>query len=463
MLKKRLALNFGANLFAQFTTVVVQLASVPLFLRFWSKEHYGVWLLLSAIPSYLSLADAGFATSSANEVSMAIVRNDRTRALQRLHTGWGFLAGISAALLLMTLAVIWMIPWNFWTKFPTSSGIETRLTLSFLCTYSIFGICNGIFEAIYRAAYRNARLTSIISVARLVELAGIGTGVAFTTSMATLAGLMVAIRALAMVFLYVDSRRISPDLHLGLSDFSLDELKRSWRPSLMFMAASLGNALYLQGLTLLVGASLGAAAVVTFNTTRTLTRVIVQFVTMIKHSIWPEFSYLFGAGDLIRARQLNELAFEASGFASLALALLIYCAAPWIIPIWTHHAVSVDPRLLAIFLMSAVLNGLWFVTSGLLMSTNQHSGLTIRYLIAATLTLITAAIAAPRYGIYGVALAMVMCELLLLPYAISRTCRLLHQPVKDLLLGTLQLRATRFSSIFYYDRWRMKTGKISTS
>jgi len=35
VLKKRLAQNFGANLFAQFTNVLVQLASVPLFLTFW--------------------------------------------------------------------------------------------------------------------------------------------------------------------------------------------------------------------------------------------------------------------------------------------------------------------------------------------------------------------------------------------------------------------------------------------
>jgi len=38
VLKKRLAQNFGANLFAQFTNVLVQLASVPLFLTFWSKK-----------------------------------------------------------------------------------------------------------------------------------------------------------------------------------------------------------------------------------------------------------------------------------------------------------------------------------------------------------------------------------------------------------------------------------------
>jgi hypothetical protein len=38
VLNKRLAQNFGANLFAQFTNVLVQMASVPLFLMFRSKR-----------------------------------------------------------------------------------------------------------------------------------------------------------------------------------------------------------------------------------------------------------------------------------------------------------------------------------------------------------------------------------------------------------------------------------------
>jgi O-antigen/teichoic acid export membrane protein len=226
----------------------------------------------------------------------------------------------------------------------------------------------------------------------------------------------------------------------------------------MFMANTLGSAIYIQGLTLLVGASLGAAAVVVFNTTRTMTRVIVQFVTMIQLSVWPEFSYLFGVGDFTRARRLNELSFEVSWTASIVLAGMIYFVAPWIMPLWTHHAVRFDQSLLVIFLTSAVLNGLWSVTSGLLMGTNQHVGLTVRYLMAATLAVILAALSVHRLGIYGVAFPMIVCELIMLPYAISRTCHLLHQPVKDLILGSIQLRAVRQSAAVYCHRWVAKAG-----
>src|ERR1035437_5410984 len=191
MLKKRLAQNFGANLFNQFAYVILQLGSVPLFLSFWSKERYGAWLLISTIPAYLSLGEAGFATSSANEVSMAIAQGNRARALRSLHTAWGFLAGISIVLLALTLVAFLAIPWNNWPKFPAVTGDEARWTIFLLSIYSIIGILIGIFGTIYRAAYRFARYAFLNSGARLIEVAAMGAGVALRSSMITIAGLWV--------------------------------------------------------------------------------------------------------------------------------------------------------------------------------------------------------------------------------------------------------------------------------
>jgi O-antigen/teichoic acid export membrane protein len=261
---------------------------------------------------------------------------------------------------------------------------------------------------------------------------------------------MLIMRLLTFAALFFDGRSFSSDLSLGLSAFSFSELKQSWRPSVMFMANTLGTAMYIQGLTLLVGATLGAAAVVVFNTTRTLSRVIVQFVTMIKLSVWPEFSYLIGVGDLTRARRLNELSFEVSWTASVGLSAMIYFAAPLVMPLWTHHAVQLDRSLLLILLVSAALNGIWSVTSGLLMGINQHEGLTLRYLAAAGIAIILGGLSVRYAGLKGVAVGMIVCELMLLPYAISRTCHLLEQPVAEFILDSMQLRMIRGLAAEYF-------------
>ena len=208
------------------------------------------------------------------------------------------------------------------------------------------------------------------------------------------------------------------------------------------MANTCGNALYFQGLTLLVGGMLGAGAVVVFNTTRALTRAIPQFVLMIEYAVWPEFSYLFGAGDLGRATRLNALAFEVCCLASAGLAALIFLLAPWFPPCG-HTTPSLTTLLCWHASGERTLNGIWSVTSGLLMGVNQHEGLAVRFILASAFALLLAVVLVRQWGLAGAAMAMIACEALLLPYAISRTCRALHCSARGLIRDSLRLKTCR--------------------
>jgi len=402
MLRKRLAQNLSANIYFQFVNVIVQLGSVPLFLSFWSKDLYGIWILISQIPDCLAVGEAGFATASANEISMAIAQGDRGRALRSLHTTWGFLVVIAAIISAVGILLFLLLPWRLWVK-PTEVGIdEVRWTVLLFIFYTIAGILTQIFRGMYRAEHKNARFTFLTTSGKLAEMIAMGLAVVSVRSMIWAIGMMFIVRLATFAFLYMDARNFSAELPLGLSAFEWAELRKSWRPSVMFMAGTLARAIYIQGLTLLVGASLGVAAVVVFNTNRTISRVIVQFVGMIQLSIWPEFSHLMGIGDFTRARRLNGLSLEATWVGSVVLAGMLFCAAPWILPLWTHGALEFDPRLMLIFLASAVLNGLWSVMAGLLMGTNQHEGLTIRYLVATAASFMLGAMSVHSLGVYGV-------------------------------------------------------------
>ena len=84
-IRGRIGRALGAGAFGQAVTVLVQLASIPLFLRYWGIERYGEWLILSAIPSYLALSDLGFGSAAANEMTMAAGAGNRDRVLAWRH------------------------------------------------------------------------------------------------------------------------------------------------------------------------------------------------------------------------------------------------------------------------------------------------------------------------------------------------------------------------------------------
>ena len=71
-----------ANIFGQIVTVIIQLISIPLLLAYWGVNLYGEWLLLSAIPVYLSMSDLGFGSVAANQMTMLMAKGDKKSALE---------------------------------------------------------------------------------------------------------------------------------------------------------------------------------------------------------------------------------------------------------------------------------------------------------------------------------------------------------------------------------------------
>src|SRR5438128_6286169 len=87
-LKSRLFKSIGANAYGQLVSVGIQLISVPIFLHYWGVELYGEWLILSAIPAYLSLSDIGFASVAGNDMTMRMAKGDQHGALEVYQSIW---------------------------------------------------------------------------------------------------------------------------------------------------------------------------------------------------------------------------------------------------------------------------------------------------------------------------------------------------------------------------------------
>ena len=74
--KRRLFLGFLSNVVSKFATSVIQLVQVPVFLHFWSVPLYGEWMIVTAIPTYLSLSNMGFGNVAGNEMTMMVARGE---------------------------------------------------------------------------------------------------------------------------------------------------------------------------------------------------------------------------------------------------------------------------------------------------------------------------------------------------------------------------------------------------
>jgi O-antigen/teichoic acid export membrane protein len=442
MIARRITGNLVANLFGGFVNLLWQVAAIPLFLLYWTTERYGVWLVVSALPSYLALSDFGVMSVAANRVSMFVAQGEIERARQSLHTACGMLLIVLLVGCVLGTSSVLLLPWPEILNVSASSDIEIQHTLLLLGVSSLLTFFFYLFSAVYRACYAASRGIWALGLVRLLEFAVTVGCAAFSDSFVLMSAALLAAKVVAVAAMWVDSAKQSSHLRLGLRGFSVNELSQTWKPALLFMAFPLGNAIYFQGLTILAGKFFGPTAVVTFTALRTLTRGVVQITSLLKHSIMPEFSYLFGATDIVKSRRLNAIAFEITWVSTLALCCGLYFLTDLLVGVWTHYAVRAEPGIVLLLLGSAFLNSLWLVGSGMLMGTNQHSGLAVIYTGATSASLAIAGFGASTLGLHGVCWAMVCCELIVLPYTIWKTCSLNAQPVSEFLRCSLALKET---------------------
>jgi O-antigen/teichoic acid export membrane protein len=196
-------------------------------------------------------------------------------------------------------------------------------------------------------------------------------------------------------------------------------------PALGFIAFPLGYAITLQGFTIVIGAMLGPIAVVSFSTLRTLSRMILQVMTVIKHALWPELSRAFGEGNVALARMLHRQAWRATLALSLLGSVFLWILGPLLYGLWLHHAVSFDSTCFHVLLAVVVVNSLWEASAVIPMSFNGHFRIAVLYSTTAAASLGLAWMLIPTMGTVGAALALLAADgfmsLVVLRTALSHT------------------------------------------
>lgn len=401
---RRIIIGMGANSFGMAITIGMQLVSLPLFLHYWSTSTYGVWLMLSAIPAYLSMADVGMVTAAGNKMTMAMGKGDLPEANKVFQSAQLFMTIVCGLIALITVPIILFAP------VPFLQTANLRVALLALCIGVLIALFGGLSEAVFKSTQRYATGTMLSNYVRLGEWLGYMFGLIMVGSFAAVAVCGLAVRIVGTLIAIQLSRRGNHGIHWGAHAAERAEIQAMFKPAVSFMAFPLANALGFQGLTLLVGALFGPIAVALFNTYRTIARVAVQVTAIFSHALWPEFSRLFGENAIMAIHQLFRRSVLLGGTQALLLSFVLYFSSPWLLKLWTHGAIEFVPSSMLLILLYAAVAGVWHIPRVLLMATNQHTGLAYWALAAAMLCIGLAWLLSAALQLNGVILAMLLSE-----------------------------------------------------
>lgn len=415
-----MASGAGAYGYAQAVSIGTQLVSLPLFLHYWDMATYGYWLALTALPFYLSMADAGISQASCNRMIGLITQGQKARAAAVFQSAVAFLLGVSLLALIAVGGVLLLLP-------PSTLTAPAWKTVIMLLSVSVvLSLFCSLAEVIYKATDGYAAGTYLVTTGRLVDWAGGLVGLVLTQSFIGVATAMLLARTgYTLLSLWLSQRR-TDYLRWGLRQASWPDIRQTAAPGMLFLSISLTNALSLQGFTLLVAATLGPAATAVFNTYRTIARVVVQVTNALSNPLWPELTALKGRQDDDAFWRLYGRAKRLGLLIAAAGALLVFLAAPHLLAVWTHGQVPFTAADMALFLLYAAVCSATQVPRVVLMSINRHKGLAAQSLVAAVVSLVVAWLVWRGAGMAGVVGAMVLGEALVWLTA-TRSVHRLHE------------------------------------
>ncbi|WP_233800100.1 lipopolysaccharide biosynthesis protein [Paraburkholderia sp. HP33-1] len=392
----------AANSYNQVVTAVIQLASLPFFLHFWGAERYGRWLMIAAIPAYFQMSDIGLSAVAMTKTCIAWARGDLDAAKVTFRSA---LLGVTlfalAGVILTALGCVFFSP----ADKEAGGALVLLIASALLSTYS------SLYDACFRIIDRYAYGTFLQSSIRLGEWAAGLAALAFGANFFGVALAMFVTRLICQTALTLYAHRLVPQLGISFAGASFTEIRALLPLGFAYLGFTLGSALGVQGLTLLVGNVLGAPALVVFSTYRTLSRTVTQLINVVGHSIWPRFSMLYGLGQTEVAERLRVRTEQALIALSVLCLTGIALAGRPIIAFWGRGGLSYEPQVLLPLLAATALTAVYQVKLIALIATNRHIGVSLRFCIVSAVALVMARVLVPSLGIAAPIAAVVGIEL----------------------------------------------------
>jgi O-antigen/teichoic acid export membrane protein len=424
--KKRVLQGIGANSFGQLINIVLQVVSVPLFIRYWGLTLYGEWLVLSTIPAYLAMSDLGFSSVAANKMAIVVGSAGKQEALQVFSSAWVFVSMVCVLVILFSFGSFWL-PLESWLNITSFDNNELQIVIILLVLGVIVNLKVGVLAMGFRCDGHYALLVWITNFLRLFEFSGIIIGLYLGATPIIISGLILFIRCVGYFVTKQILKRKSPWIILHWENVRFSEIKEMASPAMAFMAFPLGNALKNQGMLTIIGLVLGPITVVAFNTMRTLINSAQQAMTLINHSVWPEMSLAFGANNIALARKIHCIACKCSLWLAVGILIALYIAGPWIFHKWTLGYVKFNSDFFSLMLLTMLISALWSTSSVVQLSTNTHKGLARMYLLLTVISVILSYIFTMALGIIGSALGLLILEIGMALYVLPNSLNQLKE------------------------------------
>ena len=289
-IERRFARVSGVSGLSTLLSIVLQLISVPVCLRFWGGDAYGAWLALFAAFTWMRTVDGGYIGYVGNRLNMLYHQDAQALRTTLASAVWG--VGLLGVLQLLVLVVLYATgSMGILVGMPAGSSATTEALLALLVLTGLWILSGSYIGIVHRflipagLMYQATWWSIAFQVAQFSALIGAAVG---RLSLLQAALLVAVSQAVIYVGSAVYIRFKLPEYFPWWAGPSRTVGLRDLRLSIPIVLSGIVQQGGISGLVMLVAAVLGAAAVPAYATVRTLCNLWVTLINVLTEPLLPE-------------------------------------------------------------------------------------------------------------------------------------------------------------------------------
>ena len=353
---KRLKFAVITSIFSKIITVCVQLIAIPVAVNALGAERYGVFVTLTAVLAWISLANVGLEPGLTRGIALSAADGDLAREERYLSSSFFLVAGIASVLLTLLILVVWKAPVEtlFGNEYAGFSS-EIRWGLLLLGLLFVLKLVLSVIEAA-RAGYQEQYITNLcMSAGNALSIALLFVVASYWP---TVAGMIVAVYGAVVLAQLLNGIHL-----LGFSRSYLMPRLGYFNLGLSKVLVGSGLALFLiyvssfvnQQLSLFIsGRELGPTSAASLAIMLRMSELLGGVIMMITFPLWPAITEAVARRDISWVRNsYRKIALYSTSY-SVAAGVTVAIAGQTIVYLW------IGPEVLPSVLLQ-VLVGLYFV------------------------------------------------------------------------------------------------------
>lgn len=415
-IEHRLLKTTAVSFLSTALSIIIQLISVPICLRYWGKTTYGTWLALSAAYTILRTVDGGFTAFVGNKLNM-LYHQDQNEMRQVLSSAvWGVV--LLGSLQILIVLVLYcsnsmnLIMGNSVSQITASETIWglMAMSLTWILTGSFIGVLhrflipNGmLYQLLWWMMLLQVSQSLSIMLAAYFEFSVFNAALFFTFAQAV-------VYVSSALYIRYKLPQFYPWLAGAKLKIGIREIIRSFPMTVNGVIQQAGNS----GVVVLVSAMLGAAVIPIYSTMRTLSNLWTTVTNIVTAPLLPDIIRFHATREPRKFVMIHKTHLL---LMSVIINLSIMLAYPLIDAVylyWTRGKLPIDHRLICLLLASVSVFALNSLFNTFLTGLNNSRYLVVSGLLRGFFVLILGYLLLPKFGLSGIGIAILSAEILLM-------------------------------------------------